>query len=58
MRASCVNLDPDTPLFPPEVRQWVPPDPLVHCIMAAAGELERGDEREGRLHLFAAPAAA
>jgi hypothetical protein len=41
MPARFVNIDHDTPLLlPPDLRQWVPPDPLVHFIMDAVGELD------------------
>ena len=54
MPARFVNIDHDTPLLlPPDLRQWVSPDHLVHFIMDAAGELglcgarvnERGSEQ-------------
>jgi transposase len=36
-----VNIDHDTPLLlPPDLRQWVPADHLVHFIMDAVGELD------------------
>ena len=38
--ARLVNIDHDTPmLLPPDLRQWVPVDHLVHFIMDAVGEL-------------------
>lgn len=41
MPARFVNVDYDTPLLlPPDLRQWVPPDHLVHFIMDAVEELE------------------
>jgi transposase len=41
MAASFVNIDHDTPLLlPPDLRQWVPADHLVHFIMDAVGELD------------------
>jgi transposase len=41
MPARFVNIDHDTPLLlPPDLRQWVPPDHLVHFIMDAVGELD------------------
>jgi transposase len=36
-----VNIDQDTPLLlPPDLRQWVPPNHLVHFLMDAVGELD------------------
>lgn len=41
MPARFVNIDHDTPLLlPPDLRQWVPPDHLVHFLMDAVGELD------------------
>jgi transposase len=41
MAARLVNIDHDTPmLLPPDLRQWVPRDHLVHFIMDAVGELD------------------
>jgi transposase len=41
MPARFVNIDHDTPLLlPPDLRQWVPRDHLVHFIMDAVGELD------------------
>ena len=41
MAARFVNVDHDTPLLlPPDLRQWVPADHLVHFIMDAVGELD------------------
>jgi len=41
MAARFVNIDHDTPLLlPPDLRQWVPADHLVHFIMDAVGELD------------------
>lgn len=41
MPARFVNIDYDTPLLlPPDLRQWAPPDHLVHFIMDAVGELD------------------
>lgn len=41
MPARFVNIDHDTPLLlPPDLRQWVPADHLVHFIMDAVGELD------------------
>jgi transposase len=41
MAARFVNIDHDTPLLlPPDLRQWVPPDHLVHFVMDAVAELD------------------
>lgn len=41
MPARFVNIDHDTPLLlPPDLRDWVPADHLVHFIMDAVGELD------------------
>ena len=41
MAARFVNLEQDTPLLlPPDRRDWVPGDHLVHFIMAALGRLD------------------
>ena len=41
MPARFVNIDHDTPLLlPPDLRQWVPSDHLVHFVMDAVGELD------------------
>lgn len=41
MPARFVNIDHDTPLLlPPDLRQWVPPDHLVHFLMDAVGALD------------------
>ena len=41
MPARFVNIDHDTPLLlPPDLRDWVPPDHLVHFIMDAVGLLD------------------
>lgn len=41
MPARFVNIDHDTPLLlPPDLRQWVPADHLVHFVMDAVGELD------------------
>ena len=41
MPARCVNTDHDTPLLlPPDLRDWVPEDHLVHFIMEAVGLLD------------------
>jgi len=41
MAARFVNVDHDTPLLlPPDLRQWVPADHLVHFIMDAVAELD------------------
>ena len=41
MPARFVNINHDTPLLlPPDLRQWVPADHLVHFIMDAVGELD------------------
>ena len=41
MAARFVNIDRDTPLLlPPDLREWVPEDHLVHFVLDAVGELE------------------
>ena len=46
MPARFVNLDHDTPrLLPPDLRDWVPEDPLVHFIMEAVGLRDLGTAR-------------
>jgi transposase len=41
MAARCINIDHDTPLLlPPDLRDWVPEDHLVHFIMDAVGLLD------------------
>ena len=41
MPARFVNIDHDTPLLlPPDLREWVPEDHLVHFIMDAVGLLD------------------
>ncbi len=41
MAARFVNIDHDTPLLlPPDLRDWVPRDHLVHFMMDAVGQLE------------------
>ena len=41
MAARLVNIDRETPLLlPPDLRDWVPQDHLVHFILDAVGELE------------------
>ena len=41
MPARVVNIDHDTPLLlPPDLRDWVPADHLVHFIMDAVGLLD------------------
>ena len=41
MPARFVNIDHDTPLLlPPDLRDWVPADHLVHFLMDAVGELD------------------
>ncbi len=41
MAARFVNIDHDTPLLlPPDLREWVPADHLIHFIMDAVGLLE------------------
>ena len=41
MAARFVNVDHDTPLLlPPDIREWVPGDHLVHFIMDAVGEVD------------------
>ena len=48
MPARFVNLDPDTPLLrPPDLRDWVPEDHLVHFLLEAVGML---DLRAARSH--------
>ena len=49
MAARFVNVDHDTPLLlPPDLRDWVPADHLVHFVMDAVGLL---DLREARVNL-------
>lgn len=44
--ARFVNIDHDTPLLlPPDLRDWVPSDHLVHFIMDAVGELDLASAR-------------
>lgn len=46
MAARFVNVDHDTPLLlPPDLREWVPADHLVHWVMDAVGQLELGAAR-------------
>jgi len=46
MPARFVNIDHDTPLLlPPDLRDWVPEDHLVHFIMEAVGLLDLGTAR-------------
>ncbi len=46
MPARFVNIEHDTPLLlPPDLRQWVPPDHLVHFIMDAVAELDLSGAR-------------
>ena len=46
MPARFVNIDHDTPLLlPPDLRDWVPEDHLVHFIMEAVGMLDLGAAR-------------
>ncbi len=46
MSARFVNVDHDTPLLlPPDLRDWVPGNHLVHFIMDAVGELDLGSAR-------------
>ena len=46
MAARFVNIDHDTPmLLPPDLRDWVPEDHLVHFIMEAVGLLDLGTAR-------------
>lgn len=46
MPARFVNIDHDTPLLlPPDLRDWVPSDHLVHFIMDAVGELDLASAR-------------
>ena len=46
MPARFVNIDHDTPLLlPPDLRDWVPEDHLVHFIMDAVGLLDLGTAR-------------
>ena len=41
MAARFVNIDHDTPLlFPPDLREWVPADHMVHFIMDAVAALD------------------
>lgn len=41
MATRFVNIDHDTPLLlPPDLRQWVPADHVVHFVMDAVGELD------------------
>ena len=41
MPARFVNIDHDTPLLlPPDLRDWVPADHLVHFLMDAVGLLD------------------
>jgi len=41
MAARFVNVDHDTPLLlPPDIRDWVPADHLVHFVMDAVGQLD------------------
>src|SRR3954471_7640499 len=48
MAARFVNIDHDTPLLlPPDVRQWVPAQHLVHFVMDAVAEL---DLRQARVN--------
>jgi len=46
MSARFVNIDHDTPLLlPPDLREWVPRNHLVHFIMDAVGTLDLGSVR-------------
>jgi len=46
MSAKFVNIDRDTPLLlPPDLRDWVKPDHLVHFIIDAADALDLGSAR-------------
>jgi len=46
MSARFVNIDHDTPLLlPPDLREWVPSNHMVHFIMDAVGELDLGGAR-------------
>ena len=46
MAARFVNIDHDTPLLlPPDLREWVPANHLVHFIMDAASQLDVGAAR-------------
>jgi len=48
MPARFVNIDHDTPLLlPPDLRDWVPEDHLVHFIMEAVGMLDLSAARIG-----------
>jgi len=41
MAARFVNVDHETPLLlPPDIRDWVPADHLVHFVMDAVGQLD------------------
>ena len=46
MSARVVNIDHDTPLLlPPDLRDWVPRNHVVHFIMDAVGELDLASAR-------------
>jgi transposase len=46
MGARFVSVDHDTPLLmPPDLREWVPQDHLVHFIMEAVGLLDLRDAK-------------
>ncbi len=46
MAARFVNIDHDTPLLlPPDLREWVPTDHLVHFIMDAVAQIDVGAAR-------------
>ena len=46
MAVRFVNIDHDTPmLLPPDLRDWVLPDHMVHFIMDAVGALDLGRAR-------------
>ncbi len=46
MAARFVNVDHDTPLLlPPDLRDWVPRDHLVHFVMDAVGQLDSSKAR-------------
>jgi transposase len=46
MAAKFVNIDHDTPLLlPPDLRDWVEPDHMVHFIMDAVGTLDLSTAR-------------
>ena len=51
-----INTDHDTPLLlPPNLRDWVPCDPLIHFILDAVDELDRRQIRVNTLRKRTAP---